>query len=118
MKNQICRGDIVYMNLPQQRGNIQSGFRPCIVVSNNRSNEKSKILNVIPLSAQIKQNPVHVLLSPKDIRGYLEKESDVLTEQIVTRSIEDVISKVGHLSEKSDVMRAIEKSIQFQLGLG
>ena len=41
MIKNLYRGDIVYISLPQQRGSIQAGFRPCVVVSNNKSNKYS-----------------------------------------------------------------------------
>lgn len=38
MKN-IKRGDIIYVDLGQHpKSSVQSGVRPCIVVSNNRNN--------------------------------------------------------------------------------
>lgn len=117
MEKKIYRGDIVYISLPHQRGCIQSGYRPCIVVSNNLSNKHSKIVNLIPFSTKIKHNPVHVKVKPEDVRGYFESESDALAEQIVTRNMSEIISKVGHLDESSEIMKAINHSIALQLGL-
>lgn len=117
MIKNLYRGDIVYISLPQQRGSIQAGFRPCVVVSNNKSNKYSKIVNLIPFSSKIKHNPVHVKVHPSDVSGYFEKESDALVEQIVTRSIDEIVSKVGHLNEKSEIMRSINRSIALQLGI-
>lgn len=73
MKN-IKRGDIIYVDLGQHpKSSVQSGVRPCIVVSNNRNNWFANVLNVLPFSAQLKDNPVHVRINPDDVNGYCEK---------------------------------------------
>lgn len=118
MIRNIVRGDVVYLDLGQHpNSNIQSGLRPCILVSNNLSNKYSKTINVLPFSAQLKKNPVHVRVQPKDVNGFFEKESDSLAEQIITKDKKDIISKVGHLDESSVIMKEINKSIGVQLGL-
>lgn len=114
----IVRGDIIYVDLGQHPGtSVQSGIRPCIVLSNNISNKHSTILNVFPLTTQIKEYPVHVHLSRKNIKGYLKNDSDFLGEQPATIGKNQVIRKIGHISENSDVMKKIMDAIVVQLGL-
>ena len=37
---QIIRGDVIYVDLGQHpKTSIQSGVRPCVVVSNNKNNK-------------------------------------------------------------------------------
>lgn len=118
MIKNIVRGDVVYLDLGQHpHSNVQSGLRPCVVVSNNFNNKYSKTINVLPFSAKLKNNPVHVRVQPKDVDGFFEKESDSLAEQIITKDKKDIISKVGHLDESSVIMKEINKSIGVQLGL-
>jgi len=61
-------------------------------------------LCVCPFTTKIKDNPVHVKVVPKDVVGYLEKELEILPEQVVTIDKRMIMSKVGHIPEESDVM--------------
>ena len=115
---QIKRGDIIYVDLGQHpKSSVQSGVRPCIVVSNNKNNRFANVLCVLPFSSKIKEIPVHVIVSPGDVNGFFERKSDCLAEQIVTIDRRKVISKVGHIEEESEVMKSINEAMQLQLGL-
>lgn len=112
------RGDVIYVDLGQHaNSSVQSGMRPCLVVSNNKSNKYAPILCVCPFSGKIKDNPVHVKVSPEDVNGYFLKDSDCLVEQIVTIDKKMVVSKVGHIPEESDIMGKIDAAMCLQLGL-
>ena len=115
---EVKRGDVLYVDLGQHpNSSIQSGMRPCIVVSNNKDNHYSPNICVCPFSGKLKKNPVHVRVSPSDVKGYFMKESDCLVEQIVTIDKKKVISKVGHVLEESEAMKAINQAICVQLGI-
>ena len=112
----IKRGDILYIDLGQHaNSSVQSGLRPCIVMSNNVNNKYSTTLCVCPFSGKIKENPVHVKVKPSDVKGYFLKDSDCLAEQITTVDKRQIASKVGHIPENSEVMRAINKALCIQL---
>ena len=117
MVDNIRRGDIVYIDLGYQEGSVQSGKRPCLVVSNDRSNRASEIVNVIPLSSKLKNNPVHVTIYPEDVRGHLECVSHALVEQVVTKSKKTVLQKVGHIATDSSVMEAVIEAMILQMKL-
>lgn len=113
------RGDVIYIDLGQHpKSSVLSGIRPCIVISNNKNNRYTHILNVCPCSCKLKDIPVHVRILPKNVNGYFEKESDFLAEQIVTVDKRKVISKVGSINNDSEVMSKINEVIKLQLGLG
>lgn len=113
--NDIRRGDIIYAVLNGAAGSsVQKGERPCLVLSNNKSNQYSTILNVYPLTRKIKHNPVHVIVNPEDVAGYLPCESDFLGEQPTTIGRNQVTSKVGHIDEDSELMKLCEESIAKQ----
>lgn len=116
--NKYFRGDIIYVDLGIHPGSsVQSGIRPCVILSNNMSNKNSSILNIFPLTLQKKECPVHVVLDKNDIKGYLKKESDFLGEQPMTISKSQVKRKIGHIPEKSDTMKKIMDAVMLQLGL-
>ena len=112
----IKRGDILYIDLGHHaNSSVQSGLRPCIVMSNNVNNKYSTTLCVCPFSGKIKENPVHVKVKPSDVKGYFLKDSDCLAEQITTVDKRQIVSKVGHIPEDSEVMRAINKALCMHL---
>lgn len=116
----VKRGDIVYINLgTHPKSSVMSGFRPCVVVSNDTSNRYSTIVNVCPLSSRIgkRYNPVHAYISSTDVSGYLEKDSLFLAEQILTVSKHKLVSKIGHVDENSEIMKQIESVLLKQLGI-
>ena len=116
--NNIKRGDVIYVDLGQHaNSSIQSGMRPCVVMSNNKSNRYSTNLCVCPFSGKLKDNPVHVKVKPSDVQGYFLKESDCLAEQIVTIDKKQVVSKVGHIPEDSEIMQKINQAVCMQLGI-
>ena len=48
MADKVVRGQIVMVDLPNFGGSIQTGLRPCIVVSNNKANMYSPNVIVVP----------------------------------------------------------------------
>lgn len=115
--NDIRRGDIIYAVLNGvPKSSVQKGERPCLVLSNNKSNQFSSILDVYPLTGKLKENPVHVVVNPEEVKGYLQKTSDFLGEQPTTIDRIQVIDKVGHIDEDSPLMEEFEKAIAKQLG--
>lgn len=114
---QLVRGDVVYVDLGQHvHSSVQSGMRPCLIISSYPS---STVANVCPFTAKLdkKHIPVHVKVNPTDVRGYLEKTSLLLVEQITTIDKRKIISKVGHISEESEVMAQVDAAITRQLCL-
>lgn len=119
-KENLIRGDIVYVKLAEHIDkSVQSGIRPCIVVSNNISNRNSKILNVCPLTAKIKKSniPVHVHIINKFAGLPENRKSLILIEQIMTVDKRQVISLTGNIDENSETMRQINSALVRQLGL-
>lgn len=117
---EIMRGDIVYVNLGQHpKSSVQSGVRPCIVVSNDRNNKCSTVVNVCPFSSKQDKRfiPVHVQVVPGDVDGFLETVSVCMPEQIVTVDKNKIISKTGHVDSSSEIMKQLEKAIMRQFGI-
>ncbi len=114
---QLVRGDVVYVDLGQHvHSSVQSGMRPCLVISSYPS---STVANVCPFTAKLdkKHIPVHVKITPDDVKGYLEKTSLLLVEQITTIDKRKIISKVGHIPEESEIMTQVDAAITRQLCL-
>ena len=118
MGKELKRGDIVYIDLGQHpKSSVQSGIRPCLVVSNAKNNRYAKTINVLPFSSKAKKMPVHVLVEPNDVKGHFVKMSECMAEQITTIDKSKIIVKVGHIHEASDVMKRVNEAIRLQLEL-
>ncbi len=100
-------------NLSATGKNVQSGYRPVFIVSNNMNNTYSSILNVIPLTSKTKKKlPVHVELD--NFREYgLQVRSTMLVEQITTVSMDDVDRYIGRITD-SDVFAEITRAMSIQ----
>ena len=78
--------DVVYADFGRNPHGVQGGIRPGIVVSCDASNHGgAPQISVVPLSSKLKDNPVHVIVDPSEIRGYaLSNRSDFMPEDIQT----------------------------------
>ena len=116
-KMKIVRGNIIYVDLGQHSKNNsrQSGVRPCLVVSNPKSN----ILSVCPCTTQYedkKTNPVHVKVTAKDVKGYEMKPSMIMVEQTVPVDRRLVVSKIGYISNP-EVIEKVNRALMVQFDL-
>ena len=116
-EKKIQHGDIWMCNLLKRNGSVQYGYRPVFILSNDKNNIFAKTVNIIPLTSKLnKRNiPVHVNLLDYEQYG-LKSPSTLLIEQIMTVSIFDLDSYIGHIEDK-EILKSISNaiSIQFQL---
>lgn len=112
IQEEIRRGDILLVDLPYYPGSVQNGERPIIVIQNDKGNDFSGTLIVVPTTtAKKKFMPTHVSVSEKD--GFY-RDSIVLCEQILTIDKSIIIEKWGHVS--SETMRKIDIATLISLG--
>lgn len=114
----ILRNSIALVDLGTRDGHLQSGIRPCLIVSCNKANKYSPVYTIIPgtTSKNKKRLPVHFKVRKNDVRGYLGKTTTFLTEQMCTINDEQVIRKLGEL-ESVDRIKAANRAIIMQLEL-
>lgn len=108
MKWNIKRGDIILCDLGIRNGSVQEGIRPCVVVSNNIGNTYSTIYIVVPSTSKVKPNlPTHVYIHSDNI-------SCVLCEQCTTVSDQQVLRKVGKVSdyELEEITKALKVALK------
>ena len=114
----IRRGDILYVDLGTwTKGSIQGGLRPVIVVSNDKVNQYSTVLTIVPLSGRIykKRNlPTHVFVSANYNSG-LDRHSVALCEQVTALPYDRVITKFGSVNERT--LERIIQAVQIQIGV-
>ena len=109
----IHRGEIYYADLSPVVGSEQGGYRPVIVLQNNKGNRYSTTVIIAPISSRLTKNPL-----PTQVMvdcSSLEKKSVVLLEQIRTIDKQRIKEKVGMID--SQVMNLINQAIKTSLDI-
>ncbi len=107
----ISRGEVYYADLSPVIGSEQGGYRPVLVVQNNKGNKYSTTVIVAPVSSRITKNalPTHVFI---ELEG-LQKKSIVLLEQLRTIDKKRIRERVGKISDElmMEVNQAMKTSL-------
>ena len=113
MADKVVRGQIIMADLPCTGTSIQTGLRPCVVISNNRANTFSPNVIVVPLTSKNKKPlPTHYTMLPSKNNG-LKVASTVLAEQILTLSKTMIKRVIGKVEEEhiDNINHIIKESI-------
>lgn len=112
-EKKIRRGDIYHADLNPVFGCEQGGYRPVLIIQNNRGNQYSPTVIVAAITSRPKHKlPIHVAL--KEIDG-LEKDSVALLEQIRTLDKNRLGDYVGTLDRQQ--MKKIDKALCSSTGI-
>lgn len=94
-------------------GSEQGGYRPVLVIQNNRGNKYSPTVIVAAITSRLKTKlPTHVLL--RNIKG-LDKNSVVLLEQVRTIDKKRLDNYIGTLTKEQ--MQKIDKALRTSTGM-
>jgi len=110
----IVRGEVYYADLSPVIGSEQGGYRPVLVVQNNKGNRFSTTVIIAPISSKLSKNhlPTHVVI---ELEG-LQKKSVILLEQLRTIDKKRIRERVGRVSE--EMMADVDSAIKTSLDLG
>lgn len=109
----IQRGEIYHANLNPIFGSEQGGYRPVLIIQNNRGNRHSPTVIIAAITSRPKTKlPTHVLVS--GIEG-LAKDSFVLLEQIRTLDKQRLDGYVGKLNKEQ--MMKVDKALRSSTGI-
>lgn len=107
--------EIWMADLGERSGSLQSGRRPVLVVSNDKNNRYSSVLNVIPMTTKMnKRNlPCHV-----EIRDYekfgLNAPSTIMVEQLTVVDKKNLMFHVGKINDDRILMEICDAmAVQF-----
>ena len=114
MQKKIKRGDIYYANLNPIVGSEQGDKRPVLVVQNNMGNEHSPTVVIVPITGNLRKNPLptHVTI-PKSCG--LDNDSIALVEQIRTVDRSRFSDYIGHVFD--ELQPEIDKALAICIGL-
>ena len=109
----IKRGEIWMVNLPSTGNSIQSGFRPCIIVSNEQANMFSSVIHIVPLTSKESKAklPTHVIVEHEN----LKVKSTAMCEQNMLIDKNNLVRKVCDLDART--MNKIDVSLLIQFGI-
>jgi mRNA interferase MazF len=110
----IKRGDIFLASLDPVIGKEISKTRPVVIISNDKNNEFSGTVTILPITSGSLNDiyPFEVFL--KQGKANLPKDSKVKTDQIRTLDKSRIIKQFGSL-ENTDIL-TIEKALKIHLG--
>lgn len=110
--NNIKRGEMFYISRGgvSYSGSEQHSDRPAVVVSNNKNNENSNVVEVVYMTTQPKTDlPTHVTVRSTG------RPSTVLCEQVYSVSTERIGTYIGECSDKE--MENIDIALMISLQL-
>ena len=113
--NDIKRGEMFYISRggASYNGSEQHADRPAVVVSNNKNNENSNVVEVVYMTTQPKTDlPTHVTIRSTG------RISTVLCEQVYSVSTERVGTYIGECTDKEMENIDIALMISLQLSGG
>lgn len=112
----IERGEILYADLKEQEGSVQSGERPVLVIQNDTGNKYSPTIIVASVTRQNKKKgfPTHKKILKKDY-NFLSGDSVIICEQIHTISKQQIINRWGKISDED--MNEVDEKIMISLAL-
>lgn len=113
--NDIKRGEMFYINRggASYNGSEQHADRPAVVVSNNKNNENSNVVEVVYMTTQPKTDlPTHVTIRSTG------RISTVLCEQVYSVSTERIGTYIGEATDKEMENIDIALMISLQLDNG
>jgi len=115
--HRIKRGGIYYVDLPEDnKGSVQGGTRPCIVLQNDKDNEEGSSIIVACLTSQFKNElKTHVPLRKADYPNF-EYDSIIMCEQIMTVDKESIKLKLCQIHPQDWNLVDFAKEISIPTG--
>ena len=107
--------EIWMADLGERSGSLQSGRRPVLIVSNDKNNRYSSVLNVIPMTTKMnKRNlPCHVEIYDYEKFG-LNAPSTIMVEQLTVVGKKDLMFRIGKINDDRILMEICDAmAVQF-----
>lgn len=109
------RGGIYQVELAREKG-AKVETCPCLVVSNNISNEFSPVVTVLPLSFTNLERIYDFETLLPAVKTGLVQDSKISSHLLITIDKQKVVSdRLGFLSKM--LMKQVERALRFQLAL-
>ena len=106
-------GEIVLVNLNPQKNNEAGKVRPCVVVSDSDVNEILDLVTIVPCTTNLLGEGLFRVSLP--LRDGLEKESEVMIEQIRGVSKKRILNSLSSVDKKE--MQKIKDGLKALLNI-
>ncbi|WP_340032562.1 type II toxin-antitoxin system PemK/MazF family toxin [Paenibacillus sp. FSL K6-1122] len=114
MKKEVRRLDMWNADLGENKGSVQGGVRPVVIVGNDMGNKYSPVVMVSPVTSRVKKSmPTHVKVNKEDLGLY--EDSIILLEQIITIPKDKLDFKITQIP--NHLAGAINKALSLSLSL-
>ncbi len=112
--------EIWMADLGEKSGSVQSGRRPVLIISNDKNNVYSSVVNIMPMTTKMnKRNlPCHVELYNYERFG-LNAPSTIMVEQLTSIDKSSLLFRIGKIDDNevlSEICRAM--TAQFPVLVG
>ena len=100
MSRTYLRGDMYYADLGRGIGSEQEGYRPIVIIQNNKGNKHSPTVIVAPISSKVgvkSKLPTHYFINAE---CGLERPSIILMEQVRTLDKQRLTKYIGRLTNE------------------
>lgn len=111
---EIKCGEIWMAQLPKKEGSIQGGYRPVLIISNDKNNKHSTVVNVVPMTTKMNKRklPCHVEIWDYEKCG-LTAPSTLMLEQITTIRKETMLYRMGKIDDVKMLLQIV-RAMQMQ----
>ena len=117
MKDQgIRRGYIYQADLNPVFGSEQGGYRPVLVIQNNRGNKYSPTVIAAAITSQTNKTKLPTHIEIGENTSGLKSNSVVLTEQIRTIDKSRLKEKIGHIDDNT-IINKLNNALGVSFGL-
>ena len=112
----IRRGDIVLVDLGQAhpKSHTYRGIHPCVVVSSDIYNSRIGLMSVCVLTTKRPdwdKFENHIPVTPKDVKGFLGRNSTIIIEAPADIDKGYIINKQGTLRHNDVIMKKIDSEL-------
>ncbi len=116
MNKEIRWGDIYYCDLGENKGSVQSGERPVLVVQTNRLNSSSPTVTVATITSVIKKTEMNTHIEI-GLECGLKVPSMIMLEQLRTiDKLEELQNFIGCICDEKKVIE-IQQGLKYSLGI-
>lgn len=96
-------------------GSEQGGYRPVLIVQNDRGNRRAPTVIAVPLTASTRKPPLPAHVRLKAGEGGLRQPSIVLCEQVRTLEKTRLDRRLGRLSPER--LKNVEEALRYSLDM-
>lgn len=110
----VFRGEIYMVDFGEQPGSEQSGYRPALIIQNDKGNKYSPTTIVATITTKNKGNmPTHCMIKRNE--GGIKYDSTVMFEQIFTIDKTRLIRKVGQVT--NEAFKRFDEAVKASLAI-